>query len=61
MMDLTTREGLEYLLQEARRQLHLGAYRTAMTWAWQARRLAGDNPAMFEQAEALLSAARRGS
>lgn len=56
---LSTKERLEYLLNEARRQLQQGAYRMASSWAYHAKRLAGDDLALCEQAEAVLEAARR--
>jgi hypothetical protein len=55
---LNPTERLEYLLSEARRQLKLGAYRMALTWAFHARQLAGDHPAFREQADDLVTAAR---
>jgi hypothetical protein len=56
---LSGKEEMEYLLSEAQRQLRLGAYRMAQTWAYHARRLAGDDPDLQEQADALLRAARQ--
>ena len=61
MLDTTSPERLEYLLNEARRLLQQGAYRMAMTWAYHARQLAGDDRAMCERADALLAAARHPS
>ena len=43
MVDTATPERLEYFLNEARRLLQQGAYRMAMTWAYHARQMAGDD------------------
>jgi hypothetical protein len=59
MMEPTTKEHLDYLLTEARRQLKLGAYRMAQTWAYHARQLAGDDQDRSAQADALFAAAQR--
>ncbi|MBW3622454.1 MAG: hypothetical protein KY468_03485 [Armatimonadetes bacterium] len=58
-LTLTPAERMDYFLSEARRQLQVGAYRMAMTWAFHARQLAGDNPIFREQADDLITAARR--
>ena len=54
---LPQNEHFQYLLTEARRQLHQGAYRMALTWAYHARRLAGDDRERRDEADALLAAA----
>jgi hypothetical protein len=50
---------MEYFLTEARRQLRQGAFRMALSWAYHARRLAGEDRSLCEQADAVLEDVRR--
>jgi hypothetical protein len=59
MPELSAKERMEYCLAEARRQLQQGAMRMALSWAYHARRLAGEYPLFREEADALMEAARR--
>ncbi len=59
MNDPLKPEQFDYLLAEARRQLQLGAWRMARTWAFHARQLAGSDLTRAQQANELYAAAQR--